>query len=76
MRLINLYLQAYQHSVLLIQVCIYISMRLIRSQGILVTTVIRIIAAADTGRFERAEDGERAGVWGCTVNVIFDVAGC
>ena len=40
---------------------------LIRSQGISVATVIGFVAAADTGRFERAEDGERVGV-------IFNVA--
>ena len=36
----------------------HISTRLIKSQGILVITVIRFIAAADTSRFERAEDGK------------------
>jgi hypothetical protein len=35
---------------------------LVRLQGISVATVIGFIAAADTGRFERAEDGERIGV--------------
>jgi hypothetical protein len=43
---------------LLVQVYIHIGIRLIGSQGILVTTVIRFIAAADTARFERAEDRE------------------
>ena len=33
-----------------------IGMRLVRSQGILVTIVIRLVAAADTGRFERVKD--------------------
>ena len=32
-------------------------------QGILVVIVIGFVAAADTGRFERAEDGERVGVY-------------
>ena len=39
-------------------------MRLIRSQGISVAIVIRLVAAADTGRFERAEDGKCVGVVG------------
>ena len=39
-------------------------MRLVRSQGILVVIVIRLVAAADTGRFERAEDGKCVGVVG------------
>ena len=38
--------------------------RLVGSQGISVATVIGFVAAANTGRFERAEDGERVGVWG------------
>ena len=42
----------------------HIGTRLVRSQGISVATVIGFVAAADTGRFERAEDGERVGVWG------------
>jgi hypothetical protein len=42
----------------------HISIRLIRSQGISVTTVIGFIAAADTGRFERVEDGKCVGVIG------------
>ena len=33
------------------------------STGISVATVIGFVAAADTGRFERAEDGERVGVY-------------
>ena len=45
----------------------HIGMRLIGSQGISVATVIGFVAAADTGRFERAEDGERVGI-------IFDIA--
>ena len=40
----------------------HIGTKLVRSQGISVTTVVRFVAAADTGRFERAEDGERVGV--------------
>ena len=42
----------------------HISTRLVGSQGISVATVIGFIAAADTGRFERAEDGECAGLIG------------
>ena len=45
----------------------HIGTRLVRSQGISVATVIGFVAAADTGRFKRAEDGERVGV-------IFNVA--
>ena len=45
----------------------HISTRLVRSQGISVTTVIRFIATADTGRFKRAEDGEY-------ISVIFNIA--
>jgi hypothetical protein len=41
----------------------HIGTRLIGSQGISVTTVIGFIAAADTSRFERAEDRERVGVY-------------
>ena len=40
----------------------HISTRLIGSQGISVTTVIGFVAAADTGRFKRAKDGEHIGV--------------
>ena len=47
-----------------VQVRIHISTRLVGSQGISVATVIGFVAAADTGRFKRAEDGERVGVWG------------
>jgi hypothetical protein len=43
---------------LLVQVYIYIGMRLVRLQGILVVIVIGLIAAADTGRFKRVEDGK------------------
>ena len=39
-------------------------MRLVRSQGISVTIVIRLVAAADTGRFERVEDGKCVSVIG------------
>jgi hypothetical protein len=42
----------------------HISTRLIGLQGISVTTVIGFIAAADTGRFERVEDGKCVGVIG------------
>jgi hypothetical protein len=41
----------------------YISIRLIRLQGISVTTVIGFIAAVDTSKFKRAEDGECVGVY-------------
>ena len=40
----------------------HISTRLVGSQGISVATVIGFIAAANTGRFKRAEDGERVGI--------------
>ena len=40
----------------------YIGMRLVGSQGILVTIVIGLVAAADTGRFEKVEDGKCVGV--------------
>ena len=42
----------------------YIGMRLVGSQGILVTIVIRLVAAIDTSRFESVEDGEYIGVVG------------
>ena len=45
-----------------VQVRLHIGTRLVGSQGISVATVIGFVAAADTGRFERAEDGERVGV--------------
>ena len=54
--------RAYQHGVLSVQVCMHIGTRLVRSQGISFAAVIGFVAAADTGRFERAEDGERVGV--------------
>jgi hypothetical protein len=56
--------QAYQCSILSVQVCIYIGTRLIRLQSISVTTVIGFIAAADTSRFKRAEDREYIGIIG------------
>ena len=37
-------------------------MRLIRSQGILITIIIRLVAAADTGRFKKVKDGKYVGV--------------
>ena len=40
----------------------YIGTRLVGLQGISVATVIGFIAAADTGRFKRVEDGERVGI--------------
>ena len=40
----------------------HIGTRLVGSQGISVTIVIRLVAAADTGRFERVEDGKYIGV--------------
>ena len=42
----------------------YIGTRLIRSQGISVAIVIGLVAAADTGRFKRVEDGKYIGVIG------------
>ena len=42
----------------------HIGMRLIGSQGISVAIVIRLVAAADTGRFERVEDGKCVSVVG------------
>ena len=42
----------------------HIGTRLVRSQGISVAIVIGLVAAADTGRFESAEDGEYIGVIG------------
>ena len=42
----------------------HISIRLVRSQSILVTIVIRLIAAADTSRFERVEDGKYISIIG------------
>jgi hypothetical protein len=41
----------------------YISIRLIRLQGISIATVIGFIATADTSRFKGAEDGEYIGVY-------------
>ena len=47
----------------------HISTRLVGSQGISVAIVIGLVAAADTGRFERVEDGKYVGVvcacWRC-----------
>ena len=40
----------------------HINIRLIRSQGISVIIVIRLITAADTGRFKRVEDGKYVSV--------------
>ena len=54
--------RVYWHGVLSVQVHMYIGTRLVRSQGISVATVIGFVAAADTGRFERAEYGERVGI--------------
>ena len=42
----------------------HIGTRLVRSQGISVAIVIRLITAADTGRFERVEDGKYINVIG------------
>ena len=42
----------------------HISIRLVGLQGILVVIVIRLIAAADTGRFKRVEDGKYISVIG------------
>ena len=40
----------------------YIGTRLIGLRGILITIVIRLVAAVDTGRFKRVEDGKYIGV--------------
>ena len=40
--------RVYQHGVLSVQVHMHIGTRLVRSQGILVATVIRFVAAVDT----------------------------
>ena len=45
----------------------HIGTRLVGSQGISVATVIGFVAAANTNRFERAEDREH-------INVIFNIA--
>ena len=42
----------------------HIGTRLVGSQGILVTIIIGLIAAADTGRFERVEDKKCVSVVG------------
>ena len=42
----------------------HIGTRLVGSQGILVAIVIGLVAAADTGRFERVEDGKCVSVIG------------
>ena len=42
----------------MVRVRIHIGMRLVGSQGISVAIVIGLVAAADTGRFERVEDGK------------------
>ena len=42
----------------------HISTRLIRLQGISVAIVIRLIAAADTSRFKRVEDGKYINIIG------------
>ena len=36
----------------------HIGIRLVKSQGILVTIIIGLIAATNTSRFERVEDGK------------------
>ena len=43
----------------------HIGTRLVGSQGISVAIVIGLIAAADTGRFERVEDGVVGVCWRC-----------
>ena len=69
MRLVGLCSQAYWHGVLSVQVRMHISTRLVRSQGISVAIVVGLIAAANTGRFERVEDGKYISVvevyWRC-----------
>ena len=42
----------------------YIGTRLVGSQGISVAIVIGLVAAADTGRFEKVEDGKYINVIG------------
>ena len=42
----------------------HIGIRLVGSQGISVTIVVGLIAAADTSRFERVEDKKYIGVVG------------
>ena len=42
----------------------HISTRLVGSQGISVTIVIGLIAAADTSRFKRVEDGKYISIIG------------
>ena len=42
----------------------HIGIRLIGSQGILVAIVIRLVAAANTSRFERVEDRKYIGIVG------------
>ena len=42
----------------------HIGTRLVRSQSISVAIVVRLIAAADTGRFEKVEDKKCVGVVG------------
>ena len=42
----------------------HIGIRLVKSQGILVTIIIGLIAATNTSRFERVEDGKYVGVIG------------
>jgi hypothetical protein len=64
MRLVGLCSQAYRHGVLSVQVRMHIGTRLVGSQGISVTIVIGLIAAADTSRFEMVEDGKCVGVVG------------
>ena len=64
MRLVGLCSQAYRHGVLSVQVRMHIGTRLVGSQGISVAIVVGLIATADTGRFERVEDGKYVGVVG------------
>ena len=40
----------------------HIGTRFVGSQGISVTTVIRFVAATNTGIFKRVEDGEHVGI--------------
>ena len=64
MRLVGSCSQAYRHGVLSVQVRIHIGTRLIGLQSISVAVVIRLIAAADTGRFEMVENRKYIGVIG------------
>ena len=52
----------------------HISTRLVRSQGISVAIVVGLIAAANTGRFERVEDGKYISVVDVYYQVLIPLA--